>query len=109
MTEAEEQQIIDAVLSALRTNSRTIDQLTPTSTLSENDYFEINGSRRVSYSDLSALITSIYSDQISDVYTAIYRLVPDIHPIVEVEDEDAMAQMIANGETDSKTLYYIPE
>ncbi len=43
MTESEKQVIIDAVLSALRTNSRTIEQLTPVASLSASDYFEVNG------------------------------------------------------------------
>lgn len=48
MTDTEKQAIIDAVISSLRTNSRTIEQLTPVPTLSDDDMFEVNGGRRVS-------------------------------------------------------------
>lgn len=45
----EQQVIFDAVLSSLRTNSKTIEQLTPQTSLGSNDWFELNGGRKVSY------------------------------------------------------------
>ena len=49
MTEQEKQEIINAVLAALRTNSKTIAQLTPVTELSDDDSFEVSGGRRISY------------------------------------------------------------
>ena len=49
MTEQEKQEIINSVLAALRTNSKTITQLTPVTKLSDDDSFEISGGRRISY------------------------------------------------------------
>ncbi len=49
MTNEEKQEIINAVLSAIMTNSKTIEQLTPTESLSDNDAIEVSGGRRISY------------------------------------------------------------
>lgn len=73
MTESEKQVIIDAVLSALRTNSRTIEQLTPVSSLSESDYFEVNGGRRIAYAVLAKLIATLSESEQSNLQTAIDR------------------------------------
>lgn len=56
MTESDKQVIIDAVISALRTNSQTINQLTPVVSLSESDYFEVSEGRRISFSALVSLM-----------------------------------------------------
>lgn len=71
MTESEKQVIIDAVLTAIRTNSRTIDQLTPVSSLSSTDYFEVSGGRRIAYNVLASLIASMSADDQSNLQTAI--------------------------------------
>ena len=73
MTESEKQVIIDAVLSALRTNSRTIEQLTPVSSLSSSDYFEVNGGRRIAYTVLAKLIATMSESEQSNLQTAIDR------------------------------------
>ena len=49
MTSEEKQEIINEVLAALRTNSKSIDQLTPVSKMSDDDFLELNGGRKVSY------------------------------------------------------------
>lgn len=56
MTTEEKQEIINAVLSAIRTNSKTISQLTVVSELSDSDYFELHGGRRVSYAVMKAIL-----------------------------------------------------
>ena len=61
ITQDEMQSIVSAVLSSIRTNSRTIDQLTPVTSLSDNDSFEINGGKRVTYKVLRDLIASLSS------------------------------------------------
>ena len=49
MTNEEKQEIIAAVLSSIRTNSKTISQLTAVNEMQENDYLELSGGRKVSY------------------------------------------------------------
>lgn len=44
--------IVAAVLDALQTNGRTIAQLTPAQSVSEDDYFELDGGRKVSFATL---------------------------------------------------------
>ena len=63
ITQDEMQSIVSAVLSSISTNSRTIDQLTPVTTLSDNDSFEINGGKRVTYKVLRDLIASLSSTE----------------------------------------------
>lgn len=62
ITQDELQSIINAVLSAIRTNSMTIDQLTPVTSLSESDAFEIGGGKKVTYKVLRDLIMSLSSN-----------------------------------------------
>ncbi|WP_270438530.1 hypothetical protein [Bacteroides bouchesdurhonensis] len=52
MTEVEIQIIVDKVLSSLRTNSLTIEQLTNINELPDEAYFELSGGRKISCSDL---------------------------------------------------------
>ena len=58
MTSEELQTIVAAVLSAIRTNSRTIDALTAVTELESTDCFEVAGGKKVSYGVLSALIAA---------------------------------------------------
>ena len=67
----EQQVIFDAVLSSLRTNSKTIEQLTPQTTLGSNDWFELNGGRKVSYTVLRDLIASMSSSDQDSLRTLI--------------------------------------
>lgn len=56
MTTEEKQEIISAVLSAVRTNSKKISQLTPVTEMSDDDYIELSGGRRVAYSVLMSVL-----------------------------------------------------
>lgn len=56
MTEQELQSVINAVLSSIKTNSRSIGQLTGVQTLSDSDCFEVSGGRKIAYSVLRDLI-----------------------------------------------------
>ena len=51
LTDNEFQNIVSAVLSSIRTNSRKIDQLTPVTMLTESDNLEVSGGKRVSFKD----------------------------------------------------------
>ena len=67
MTETELKSIVSEVIFALQTNSKTIDQLTAVESLGENDFFEVNGGRKISYTVLSSLISALSSDGQADL------------------------------------------
>lgn len=52
MTESEKQEIVNRVLSALSTNSTTIDQLIETDSCADGDYFENSKGNKVSYGNM---------------------------------------------------------
>lgn len=54
--EQDKQSIISAVLSAIRTNSKTIEQLTPVTSLSDDDNIELGGGKRVQVKVLRELL-----------------------------------------------------
>lgn len=58
MTSEEKQEIISAILSSIRTNSRTIAQLTPVTSLSDSDSIEIAGGKRVTIATLRQIISA---------------------------------------------------
>ncbi|MCM1337696.1 MAG: hypothetical protein NC187_08310 [Candidatus Amulumruptor caecigallinarius] len=65
--------IVAAVLSSLATNSRTIEQLTQVSTLSDSDVFEIGGGRKVSFGTLRDLVVSLSSAEQEELMTLISK------------------------------------
>ena len=67
----EQQVIFDAVIASLRTISKTIEQLTPQTSLGSNDWFELNGGRKVSYTVLRDLIASMSSSDQDSLRTLI--------------------------------------
>lgn len=56
MTNEEKQEIIAAVLSAIRTNSLTINQLTPVAQMSDDDIIELDGGRSTTYAVLMSAL-----------------------------------------------------
>lgn len=56
ISEEDKQNIISAVLSAIRTNSKTIEQLTPVTSLSDDDDIELSGGKRVHVKVLRELL-----------------------------------------------------
>lgn len=67
MAESELDLIIESVISSLQTNSKTIEQLTAVETLCENDFFEVNGGRKVSYSIIKDLIVALSKKEVSNL------------------------------------------
>ena len=64
LTQDQEQKIINTILSSLKTNSRTIDNLTDIDEVKATDYFELNRGRKASCTVVSKLITTLVSDEI---------------------------------------------
>ena len=73
LTQEELQDVINSVLSSIRTNSKTIGQLTPATTLSYNDYFEIDGGKKVSISLLRNAISELSSADITNLENQIQK------------------------------------
>lgn len=57
MTPEELQEIIDEVLQAVRTNSKTIAQLTEAVSPDDGDYIELSGGRKVSIATLKTIFS----------------------------------------------------
>ena len=74
LTQEEVQSVINAVISAIRTNSRMISQLTPVTTLSDTDSFEIGVGKRVAYSILNQLINAPNVEKAAQTDAALSRL-----------------------------------
>ncbi len=73
LTQDEIQSVVSAVLSSLQTNSMTIDQLVPVTSLADGDCFEINGGKRVTYQVLCNLIASLSSAELENLKTLINK------------------------------------
>ena len=71
ITQDELNGIVSAVLSSIRTNSKTIEQMTPAISLGETDYFEVSGGKKVSYSVLKELIGSMSTEDQDSLRTQI--------------------------------------
>lgn len=74
MTEEEKQSIISEILSAIRTNSLTIDDLTQLDTMPSDAYIEISGGRRISCETLKQAVASLFDDDIHKLYIGISNI-----------------------------------
>lgn len=123
MTSEEKQEIINAVLAALRTNSKSIDQLTPVSEMLDADFLELNGGRKVSYGVLFANHMSNDDAQEAWEYLDANKVDKDSRGLVEVHQApvvylDAMNALdghsLNNGDngleyrSDFKRIYDFP-
>ena len=98
ITQDEMQSIVSAVLSAIRTNSRTIGQLTPVTILSDTDSFEIDGGKRVTYAVLRDLISSLSSTEQDSLRNLITKC--ELKSVSLTTTESAATLTIAsNGKT----------
>ncbi|MDE7465018.1 MAG: hypothetical protein K2M59_03965 [Muribaculaceae bacterium] len=84
------QTIINSVLSAIQTNARSIDQLTPVTSLGDTDYFEVSGGKRVSYDVISKLVEDMISTHDDDLLTLINK---NVLAKVTVDADEASAML----------------
>lgn len=63
LSQDEIQGIVNQVLSAISTNARSISQLTPVTSLADNDSFEIDGGKRILFAQLRDLLLSLSADE----------------------------------------------
>lgn len=103
MTSEEKQEIINAVLAALRTNSKSIDQLTPVSEMLEQDFLELNGGRKVSYGVLFANHMTNDDAQEAWEYLDTHKVDKDSRGLVEVHQAPVI-YLDAMGDLDGHTL-----
>ena len=73
LNQDELQSIINSVLSSIQTNARSIEQLTPVTTIGDNDYIEISGGKRVSYGVITQLIEDMVSEHDDGLLTLINK------------------------------------
>lgn len=83
MTNEEKQEIVNAVLAALRTNSKTITQLTTVNSMSDGDYIELSGGRKASYATFIAGLTTAAQLQAAGDYLDGKKVDKDAHGLVE--------------------------
>ena len=74
MTEDEKQSIISEILSAIRTNSLTIEDLTQLETMPSDAYIEISGGRRISCEILKQAVASMFEEDIDEQNRSIANL-----------------------------------
>lgn len=84
----EQQEVFDAVIASLRTNSRTIEQMTPQTSLGSADWFELNGGRKVSYDVLKTLIASLTSSEIDSLKIALKKTDGSMNLLFDNLDKD---------------------
>ena len=78
MTPEELQEVVAAVIASLKTNGKTIMQLTEVTTVTDNDYFEIHGGRRVKYQYLYEELLSETQDIIDEYKTDLGDRIDDL-------------------------------
>lgn len=69
ITQDEIQNIVSLVLSSLRTNSRTIEQLARITELSDDDLLEINGGRAISAQGVKSYLTPLLENFFNEIVT----------------------------------------
>ena len=75
MTNEEKQEIIEAVLASIRTNSRTIEDLTAVLNLTGGECIEVNGGRKISVNKLMSLIQeAIENDSVTPLASLVDTL-----------------------------------
>lgn len=78
LTDEERQSIVNAVILAIRTNSRTIEELTPVVSLADSDNLEVSGGKRITYSLLKELITGPSKEELDALKIETKRLTAKI-------------------------------
>lgn len=97
----DQQTIFDAVITALRTNSKTIDQLTPQASLADSDYFELNGGRKVSYATMKSMFAALSDADIVNLNQAITNALEQASTAMTAAQAAQTAAESADGKADA--------
>lgn len=106
LTQEELQSVVSAVLSAIRTNSLTIDQLTSATDISDTDNIEIGGGKKVSFAVLKSKIAGMTESQFQTFSQTISAQTTLLTP-VRCTDEADLAAKAATAPVGQQ--FYIPE
>lgn len=71
MTTEEKNAIVNDILASLATNSKTIEQLTPVTTLADDDVIEVGGGRYVTFAILKSLVSELSDDDLTSLQSQI--------------------------------------
>lgn len=84
ITQEERLSIINSVLSAIRANSQSIEQLTPTDALADDDLFEVSGGKSISWQVLSQWIAELIAEGNSAVSVQLNKFINAVLPRVRI-------------------------
>lgn len=104
ITSDELQSIVSAVLSSIRTNSRTIDQLTPVTALADTDNLEVHGGKRVVFSILRNLILS--KSGVDELKTELKPKLAKLDDVVEIHSVRSDIGVILAQPSGPLTVYH---
>lgn len=104
ITSDELQTIVSAVLSSIRTNSWTIDQLTPVTALADTDNLEVHGGKRVVFSILRNLILS--KSGVDELKTELKPKLAKLDDVVEIHSVRSDIGVILAQPSGPLTVYH---
>lgn len=106
MTNEELQTVVSAVIQALKTNGKTIDQLTPVTSLANSDSLEVSGGKKIAFSKLKELVASAVVVTEESIKSWVVIESTDALPVEPTTEEQMKAYVLA----DKSTLYvYVGE
>ena len=106
MTNEELQTVVSAVIQALKTNGKTIDQLTPVTSLANSDSLEVSGGKKIAFSKLKELVASSVVVTEESIKSWVVIESTDALPVEPTTEEQMKAYVLA----DKSTLYvYVGE
>ena len=106
MTNEELQTVVATVIHALKTNGKTIDQLTPVTSLANSDSLEVSGGKKIAFSKLKELVASSVVVTEESIKSWVVIESTDALPVEPTPEEQMKAYVLA----EKSTLYvYVGE
>lgn len=106
MTNEELQTVVAAVIQSLKTNGKTIDQLTPVTSIANSDSLEVSGGKKIAFSKLKELVASAVVVTEESIKSWVVIESTDALPEEPTTEEQMKAYVLA----DKSTLYvYVGE
>lgn len=106
MTNEELQTVVAAVIQSLKTNGKTIDQLTPVTSIANSDSLEVSGGKKIAFSKLKELVASAVVVTEESIKSWVVIESTDALPVEPTTEEQMKAYVLA----DKSTLYvYVGE
>ena len=99
MTNEELQTVVAAVIQALKTNGKTIDQLTPVTSLADSDCLEVGGGKKIAFSKLKELVASAVVVTEESIKSWVVIESTDDLPEEPTPAEQEKAYVLAEGST----------